>query len=135
MLVKHAQSNEERIAVLEASVASLRQSLRELDERQQASAPEQSTVPTEVNQTRPEDLIGEQPYQVVRRLTEEMFAGHVAGDVDSDPEWPQERFVLFRVAVRGSIQDLIEMQRQWQRQVLKLVPAKADIIRISITPQ
>lgn len=65
-------------------------------------------------------------------LTEEIFPGEVRIDVEADPEWPQDRYVVFTVKADGDARELVQRQCEWHRRVLAVAPDSLNLLRLSI---
>lgn len=72
--------------------------------------------------------------EAVRQFTLTMFPGNVSAEWDFDPECPQDRFLVIHAAATGELNELIDRQRQWQREVLRLAPQAMNLVRLSLTP-
>jgi len=63
-------------------------------------------------------------------LTRKIFPGNVSSEVDRDPEWPDDRFLVVTVEVPSSATDLIQRRREWREKVSPLLAG--NDVRLSI---
>jgi hypothetical protein len=128
-----SQSHEQRLALLERDVATLKQSIDALQGNH--TAPDNGLkLWVDEGRAQPNAILSQEQLDCILRLTKAMFGDEVSVEVESDPEWPDESFVVFLVAASGELQDLLEKQHQWHREVAEVVESKTELIRISIAP-
>jgi len=70
----------------------------------------------------------------VRHLTETMFPVTMSVEIEADPAFPQERFVVFSVRASGSLEEIVQIQSRWHQEVVKLAPERLNTFRISVAP-
>lgn len=121
-------THEGRIAALEKQVASLCRSVARFEHRMQ-----RTDAGPDVADRAFEPVVTTQ-VEAVRQLTSSMFPGQMSAEWESDPECPQDRFLVFHATATGEPEELIHRQRQWQREVLRLAPQAMSLLRISLTP-
>ena len=124
-----AQTYEGRILALEKQVASLSHSVARFEHR--THWPEACSADME---TRAIESDVAAQLEAVRQLTVTMFPGDVSAEWEADPECPQDRFLVFHATATGELEDLIDRQRQWQREVLRLAPRALNLLRLSLAP-
>lgn len=67
----------------------------------------------------PDDLESSEEYQNVLAMTQRLFPGPVEVRRKQDPEsW--EEYVVFEVHVRGTLEEIMAIDRQWHRECCKL---------------
>ena len=128
------QLHEQRLALLERDVANLKQSVHALKGSQTASENGQNARLEEGN-AQLSSILSQEQLDCILRLTKNMFGDDVSVEVDYDPEWPGESYVVFLVAASGELHELLQKQYQWHREVAELVESKTELIRISIAPR
>lgn len=69
----------------------------------------------------------------VIRITNELF-GDVSVKESSDPEFVDEKFVVFVVRAKGSSKELLALEDKWVEQVRK-VARNWESFRLSLRPQ
>lgn len=78
--------------------------------------------------------IGESIYSIID-ITREMFPGLVVAHVIVDPEWPEDRAIVFDVEATGEPRDITELQIEWNRRIQVLIPTRLDVVALCIMPR
>lgn len=125
---------EQRITLLEKEVASLRSSLNELESRHAGARPWEPCRSEDVS-TVAESLVGREQFAQVQNLTHSIFPGELSVEVQSDPESPCERFIVFNVSALGPMDELVRRQRTWHDEVLRALPEALNHFRLSVMPE
>jgi len=128
MSVGSVETHEGRIAALEKRVASLSQSIARFEHRIQRT----DAGPDVADRVFEPDVTSQM--EAIRQLTSSMFPGDVSAEWELDPECPKDRFLVFHATATVKPAELIDRQRQWQREALRLVPQAMNLVRISLTP-
>jgi hypothetical protein len=68
------------------------------------------------------------------RLTQSLFPGQVRVEVEQDPELPDDSYLVFNVAARGTPAEIVNRRLQWHEQVHELIPERAQRLRLSVDP-
>lgn len=83
----------------------------------------------------------QRPMDVARRciddvlvFTGEMLPGRTTVDTRSDPEYPDEQWLVVTVRVSGEPAELVARRRQWHRRLAEVAPDCVGTIRLSICP-
>ncbi len=85
-----------------------------------------SVIPAEVYDTAAR--LGVAQYlQKVIDLTREIYGGFSAVSVSVDPEIPDDTHIVFRVPVRGSIDEALDMDEEWGRRILEIIPRSPQV--------
>lgn len=83
-----------------------------------ATAPKYNLAPFS-EPTLPDDLESSEEYRNVLAMTQGLFPGPVGVRRKQDPELPEE-YVVFDVHVRGTLEEIMSLDRQWHRECCKL---------------
>jgi hypothetical protein len=71
----------------------------------------------------------------VQQITEEMFPGPFSYDEESDPEYPQDTYVVVNVESRGEMREVIRRECEWHERIRALAPDQFGKLRLSISPR
>lgn len=77
--------------------------------------------------------LSETERQEILDHTARLFPGDVSIETSEDPEDPTSVYLVVRVVggdQRDSVDDMIDRELQWHREVLKIVPDLKGIIRL-----
>lgn len=69
--------------------------------------------------TLPDDLESSEEYRSVLDMTQRLFPGPVGVRRKHDPELPEE-YVRFEVQVKGNLDEIMALDRQWHRECCEL---------------
>lgn len=70
----------------------------------------------------------------VKRITQELFAGPFSWDAESDPEYPDDTYVVVNVESTGDMQDIVRRRCQWHARIRALSADLFGALRLSIVP-
>ena len=79
------------------------------------------TIPAEVRETATRLGVAQYLEQVVA-LTREIYGGFSAASVSVDPKIPGDTHIVFRVPVRGSIDEALDVDEEWGRRLMEIIP-------------
>jgi hypothetical protein len=71
----------------------------------------------------------------VRQITEELFPGPFSCSGESDPEYPDDTYVVISVESTGDIREAVRRQCEWHERVRALSPDLFGKLRLSISPR
>ncbi len=80
------------------------------------------------------------PFQVadaigrILDITTELFPGEVVVGNSADPEYPDDRFVVFTVGASGELDEILDRECEWLRRVAAGT-AGAHAFRLSVHPE
>ncbi len=75
-------------------------------------------------------------FEALRKIiaaTTEIFGEDVHVKESCDPEFPEEKYVVFSVSARGNAREIVAQEAEWVRRVRDVAPAW-DAFRLSIRP-
>jgi hypothetical protein len=70
-------------------------------------------------------------HQVVD-LTREVYGGFSAVSVSVDPEIPDDTHIVFRVPVRCSVEAALDMDEEWGRRIIEIIPRSPQVYLTSL---
>ena len=70
----------------------------------------------------------------IMHLTEQLFPGTVSMERMSDPDSPQQAWVVLTVQAHGDSQQLLRRRCEWHERVALQVPEQVGGLRLSICP-
>jgi len=108
----------------EISLESLAQRVGALEQRLAAAVPSGSSV-SSLSAWMPD----------VKRITEELFPGPFSCSDESDPEYPDDTYVVVTVESTGDMGDIVRRRCAWHERLRALSPDLFGKIRLSITPR
>ena len=71
----------------------------------------------------------------VKRITQELFPGPFSWGDESDPEYPDDTYVVVNVESTGDMQDVVRRRRQWHERIRALSGDLFGKLRLSIIPR
>ena len=71
----------------------------------------------------------------VRQITEELFPGSFSCNEESDPEYPDDTYVVISVESTGDIREVVRRRREWHERIRALSPDLFGKLRLSISPR
>ncbi len=71
----------------------------------------------------------------VQRITQELFPGPFSWGDESDPEFPDDTYVVVNVEATGDIEDVVRRRCQWHERVRALSADLFGKLRLSIIPR
>ena len=71
----------------------------------------------------------------VRQITEELFPGSFSCNEESDPEYPDDTYVVISVESTGDIREVVRRRREWHEPIRALSPDLFGKLRLSISPR
>jgi hypothetical protein len=74
--------------------------------------------------------VSELPVEIVQ-ISTELFPGSLEVRVETDPEMPEDSFLVLTVHADGPAKDIVRRRREWHRRVSEMLPGTE--IRLSIT--
>ncbi len=86
------------------------------------------TTPTASVPLQAADTIGR-----ILDITTELFPGEVAVGNSADPEFPDDRFVVFTVDASGELDEILDRECEWLRRVAAITPG-THAFRLSVHP-
>jgi hypothetical protein len=66
-------------------------------------------------------------------ITTELFPGEVVVGNSADPEFPDDRFVVFTVEASGELDEILDRECEWLRRVAAVTPG-THTFRLSVHP-
>jgi hypothetical protein len=85
---------------------------------------------SEMSMTRLSGLIPD-----VKQITQELFPGPFSWDVESDPEYPDDAYVVINVEATGDMQGMVLRQCHWHERIRALSVDLFGKLRLSIIPR
>ncbi len=70
--------------------------------------------------------VGQHLQQVID-LTREIYGGFSDISVSVDPEIPDDTHIVFRVPVRCSIDEALDMDEEWGRRIMEIIPRSPQV--------
>ena len=70
----------------------------------------------------------------IKRITEDLFPGSFSCSHESDPEYPDDTYVVISVESTGDIRELVRRRCQWHDRIRVLAPELFGRLRLSISP-
>jgi hypothetical protein len=95
-----------------------------------ATAPRHNLAPFP-EPTLPDDLESSEEFRDVLAMTQRMFPGPVGVRRKHDPELPEE-YVVFDVQVRGTLKEIMALDRQWHRKLGDFAPVGWFLYRLAM---
>jgi hypothetical protein len=71
----------------------------------------------------------------VRQITEGLFPGSFSCNEESDPEYPDDTYVVISVESTGDIREVVRRRREWHERIRALSPDLFGKLRLSISPR
>ena len=71
----------------------------------------------------------------VKQITEELFPGAFSCSDESDPEYPDDTYVVISVESTGDIREIVRRQCEWHERVRSLAPDLFGKLRLAISPR
>jgi hypothetical protein len=71
----------------------------------------------------------------VKRITQEVFPGPFSWNVEFDPEYPDDTYVLVNVEATGEMQDVVRRQCHWHERMRAVSVDLFGKLRLSIVPR
>jgi len=71
----------------------------------------------------------------VQQITQELFPGPCKFTSEFDPEYPEDRYVVVRVAATGDPSEIVDRSLAWDERVRRLRPDLWDALRLMVIPQ
>lgn len=65
-------------------------------------------------------------------LTQAIFSSDISVSESCDPEWPDDKSIVFQVAAKMSADEAIDRRCEWHKKVSEIVPPTADIFQLRI---
>ena len=66
--------------------------------------------------------------------TRQLFPGEISIEVESDPEWPEEKYIVFGVVAQGSVTSIVDRHCRWLEMIAQLAPGFRNA-RLFIDPR
>jgi hypothetical protein len=60
-------------------------------------------------------------------ITRDLFPGAVSAELLDDPEYPQDRYMVFTAQFHGAVEESVERQLEWHRRVARLGETFSDL--------
>ncbi len=70
--------------------------------------------------------------QRVIDLTREVYGGFSDVSVSIDPEIPDDIHIVFRVPVRCSIEEALDLDEEWGRRIMQIIPRSPQVYLTSL---
>jgi hypothetical protein len=74
--------------------------------------------------------VSELPVEIVQ-ISTELFPGPLEVQLETDPEMPDDSFLVLTVHADGPVKNIVRRRREWHRRVSEMLPGRE--IRLSIT--
>jgi hypothetical protein len=71
----------------------------------------------------------------VKRISQELFPGPYSCSDESDPEFPDDTYVVISVESTGDLQDVVRRRVEWHERIRDLAPGLFGKLRLSISPR
>ncbi|MCL4204490.1 MAG: hypothetical protein KJ000_18550 [Pirellulaceae bacterium] len=71
----------------------------------------------------------------VRQITQELFPGPFSFDEESDPEYPDDTYVVISVESTRDIGEAVRRRCEWHERIRALSPSMFGKLRLSINPR
>ncbi|MEO8498263.1 MAG: hypothetical protein ABI614_24635 [Planctomycetota bacterium] len=71
----------------------------------------------------------------VIQISQELFPGPFSSSDDSDPEFPDDTYVVVSVESTGDMQDIVRRRAEWHERIRALAPGLFGKLRLSISPR
>ena len=107
-----------RIAILEQQVAQLQGEIEQLKRNATVGQEPPLPDPSELG-----DII---------QMTEELFGASPTLLPEFDPEWPDEKWIAFKVPFGGSAKESLDVRAQWHERREALRPGSLGKLRLAI---
>jgi hypothetical protein len=92
------------------------------------------SIPQDVLNLAEELGIGERIYEIMD-LIQQVFPGPVVAETGYDPEWPEDKYIIFLVEDDGDFKESIRREIECNRQILDLLPECPRAVGLSVTPR
>ena len=70
----------------------------------------------------------------VMNITQELFPGESRVNVESDPEFPEDAYLVVDVQASGTAEEIVNRRSQWHERLRQVSPECFGNVRLSITP-
>jgi hypothetical protein len=71
----------------------------------------------------------------VKQITQELFPGPCSCSDESDPEYPNDTYVVVSVESTGDMRDIVRRRCAWHERIRTLSPDLFGKVRLSIIPR
>ena len=71
----------------------------------------------------------------VKRITQDLFPGPFSCGNESDPEFPEDTYLVVSVESTGDVQDVVRRRCQWHERIRELSGDLFGKLRLSIIPR
>lgn len=69
----------------------------------------------------------------VMRMTQEFFPGESCVKLESDPEFPEDTYLVVDVRASGTAEEIVNRRSQWHKRLRQISPECFGNVRLSIT--
>ncbi len=121
---RYAPVTEEHFAMTTQSVNSISPSIA-------VSAQPADVIPAEVYETASRLDVAKYLQQVID-LTREIYGGFSDVSVSVDPEIPDDTHIVFRVPVHCSIEEALDLDEEWGRRIMEMIPRSPQVYMPSL---